>query len=64
GFIKVHLAVEVSTHVPVAVIVTDEKVGDSKELIPLIEMKKETKKRPSKKMKLMYKFISSYLQTM
>ena len=38
GFIKVHLAVEVSTHVPVAVIVTDEKVGDSKELIPLIEM--------------------------
>ncbi|MHA1821505.1 MAG: IS5 family transposase [Promethearchaeota archaeon] len=37
-FIKVHLAVEVSTHVLVAVIVTDEKVGDSKELIPLIEM--------------------------
>ena len=29
GFIKVHLAVDVSTHVLVAVIVTDEKVGDS-----------------------------------
>ncbi|MHA1821399.1 MAG: transposase [Promethearchaeota archaeon] len=37
NFIKIHLAVEVSTHTHVAVILTDERVGDSRMLILLIE---------------------------
>jgi hypothetical protein len=42
GWIKVHIAVDVDTHELVALEVTDERTGDSKELIPLV---KEAEKR-------------------
>jgi hypothetical protein len=42
GWIKVHIVVDVDTHELVALEVTDERTGDSKELIPLV---KEAEKR-------------------
>jgi hypothetical protein len=37
GWIKVHIAVDVNTHELIGLVVTDERTGDSKELIPLVK---------------------------
>lgn len=41
GWVKVHIAVDVNTHELVALKITDERTGDSEELIPLVEEAKK-----------------------
>jgi len=37
GWIKLHIVVDVESHAPLAIAISNERVGDAREFIPLIE---------------------------